>query len=312
MANFYLAFEVIFPLLAYIMIGFAAARMNLWDEDTALTMNKMVFSIFMPALLFENVRIIDLAAGINYSLILYGTVSTLITFIVLCTLIPRLEKEDSRRGVMIQGIFRSNFILFGLAVARSLWGQEELGDTAILIAVMIPLFNVLAVLALEIFRGGKVYWPRILRNLVTNPLIISSLLGLAVLYSGIRLPAFITTTTSNLGKVATPLALAALGGCFRFEAVKSCLRPLVITVAARLVIMPVIWLTIAVFLGFRGLALISLLPFYGAPTAVASYTMAQQMEGDCELAGQIVVYTSILSIFTIFGFIVIFKSLALF
>jgi predicted permease len=266
----------------------------------------------MPVLLFDNIRTIDLAEGVNTRLLLYALSTVLITFFLLCLIIPRLEKDSRRIGVMIQGIFRSNYILFGIPVAQMLWGREQLGDTAALVALLIPLFYVLAVLALEIFLGGRVNWGRILRNTLTNPLIIGAVAGLLLLLSGLALPKFAAVAVSNFGKVATPLALTALGGGFRFAGAKNCLRPLLITVTGRLIVMPAVWLTLAALLGFRDLAMISLLPVYASPVAVSSYTMAQQMGGDEELASQHVVYSSVFSIVTMFIAIFIMKELKLF
>jgi len=115
-----------------------------------------------------------------------------------------------------------------------------------------------------------------------------------------------------MGRAATPMALAAMGGAFRFEGAKNCLKPLVIVIIGRLILMPAFWLTVAALLGFRGHAFISLLSLYGAPVAVSSYSIAVQMGGDSELASQIVVYTSICSIITLFLLTFITKSLGLY
>jgi predicted permease len=116
-----------------------------------------------------------------------------------------------------------------------------------------------------------------------------------------------------MGRAATPMALAAMGGCFRFGGAKNCMRQLITSICGKLLIMPAIWLTIAaVFFGFRGEPFVCLLTLYAAPVAVSSYSMAQLMGGDGELASQIVVYTSVFSIFTIFWITFITKSLGMF
>jgi predicted permease len=138
-------------------------------------------------------------------------------------------------------------------------------------------------------------------------------LGLFVLFAHVPIPPLIANTTGTMARAATPMALAAMGGCFRFDGAKRCLRQLIISAGGKLLVMPAVWLTIAaVFFNFRGEAFVCLLTLYAAPVAVSSYSMAQQMGGDGELASQIVVYTSVCSIFTIFWLTFITKSLGMF
>lgn len=312
MDNLILAFTVVFPLLAYLALGYFLRWRKRWNETTVRQMNGICFKLFLPMLLFENVRTIDLSQGVNYRLIAYSAAAVILTFLLAWLLVPRIEKENAKRGVMIQCLFRSNFVLFGMPVALSLWGQDRLGDTAAVIAVIVPLFNFLAVLSLEIFQEGKIDFGGILKKIVTNPLILGSALGLLVLNLGLPLPELLTSVTSAISKVATPLGLMVLGGSFSFGATRSLLRQLVICTLGRLVAVPALWLGLAACLGFRDLEMITLLPLFASPVATSSFTMAQQMGGDSELAGQLVVYTSVFSIFTTFFWIVLLKSLKLF
>ena len=152
---------------------------------------------------------------------------------------------------------------------------------------------------------------KVLKSVVTNPLIIASLLGIVLLVMGVKLPDTLDKTLSDLAKTSTPLALVILGAEFNFKSVKNCLRPLIIGVAGRLVIVPAIFITIAALLGFRGEELISLMIMLAAPPAVSSFTMAQQMDGDAELAGNMVVFGSLFAVLTIFLWIFILKTLML-
>lgn len=312
MASLSLAFNVVFPILAYMMVGFTATKMKVWDEDTAMTVNKLIFNTFLPVLLYENIRNIDLGQGVNLPVTAYALASVLITYGLLFILVPMIEKDNNRRGVMIQGIYRSNYIIVGIPMTQTILGQENIGYTAVLIGIIIPLFNIMAIIAMEVYRDSTIRWTRMLKNVATNPFVVATVLGAGVLISGVSLPPFIQTTTVSLGRAATPFALAAMGGCFRFEGAKNCLKQLIITVSGKLVFMPAVWLTVAALLGFRGHAFISLMSLYGAPVAVSSYSIAQQMGGDTELASQIVVYTSVFSIITLFLVTFITKSLRLY
>ena len=130
-------------------------------------------------------------------------------------------------------------------------------------------------------------------------------------YFKIELPVSIEKTVSDISKIATPLAFILLGSSFKFSAFSAYIKQLLITVLGKLIIVPAIILYIAALLGFRDIELTCLLSVFASPTAVSSYTMAQQMDGDDLLAGQIVVFTSLLSIITVFLWIFILKQLYL-
>ena len=175
----------------------------------------------------------------------------------------------------------------------------------------VPVFNVLAVVALETFRGGRPSVRKMIRGIATNPLIIASLLGIAFNLLGIGLPSAVHKSVTDLGRVATPLSLVALGSSFMFSSVSGFRRQLVIAVAGKLIVSPLIMVTLGALLGFRGETLVPVLIMFGAPTAVSSFPMAQQMDGDGELAASLVVFTSGLSILSIFLLVFALKQLGL-
>lgn len=308
MDNIIISFNVVFPLFLIIALGYLLKKINLWDDHTIKIMNNTAFKSFLPILLFYNVYKTNLQSGLNLKLMVFASSCVIISFIVLCICVPIFEKENKRRGVLIQGIFRSNFVLFGLPIAISLFGENNTGVTSILIAVIVPIYNFLAVITLEIFRGGKISFKKIIKGIVTNPLIIASLLGVLMLILDWELPYVIEKTVSDLSKVGTPLALAILGGSFEFKSIYSHIKQLIFGVIGKLILIPGIFIPIGVALGFRGLELGTLITIFGAPGAVSSFTMAQQMDADGELAGQLVVFTSLFSIITMFFWIFITKE----
>ncbi len=309
MENLIISFNVVLPLFLCIALGYFLKRIHMLDGDTLKKMNKLCFKVFLPIYLFNSVYKTDLSAAFNGKLILYGIIALTVFFIVLMLIIPRIEKDDKKRGVMIQAIFRSNFALFGLPVATSLCGEANLGPTSLLLGITVPFFNVYAVIALETFRGGKPSIRKMIKGIVTNPLIISCVLGVIFYLLKIELPYAVDKTVVDLGRVATPLSLVVLGGEFAFSNVRKYAKQLSITVIGRLVVTPLIFVTLGVLMGFRNEMLVPILIMFGAPTAVSSFTMAQQMDGDSELAGQIVVFTSAGAILTIFLWIFGLKQL---
>lgn len=311
MENLILSFTVVFPLFVNMILGYGLKSINLLDKNTTKNMNTVVFKVFLPLLLFNNIYKTNLNGIFNGKILSFAALSIIALFIILCILIPIIEKDNKKRGVMIQGIFRSNFVIFGLPVATALFGDGQVGIIALLIAVVVPLFNFLSVIALEIFRGGKIDVKNVLKGILTNPLIIASAIGLSFLFLNVKLPVVLEKSVSDISKIATPLSLILLGASFEFKAIKANLKQTLISVIGRLVILPSIMLPLSAFLGFRDVELVGLLLIFGAPTAVSSFTMAEKMDGDADLASQIVVFTSAFCILTVFIWIFILKQCAL-
>ncbi|WP_346912329.1 AEC family transporter [Clostridium sp.] len=311
MENLILSLNVVLPLFFTMALGYVLKRLKMFDDNTLKVMNSITFKTFLPLLLFYNIYKTDLNGAINLKLIFFALISVTLTFVILCIFIPLIEKNNQKRGVLIQGVFRSNFVIFGLPVACSLFGDDKVGVVAILIATVVPLFNMLAVIALEIFRCGKLDIKNTLRGIITNPLIIASAIGLCFLALGIKLPTAIEKSVSDISRIATPLSLILLGGSFAFTDVKTHLRQTVIGVTGRLIIIPGILMPISIWLGFRDVELLGLMLIFASPTAISSFTMAQKMDADSDLAAQIVVFTSAFCILTVFLWIFLLKQFSL-
>lgn len=311
MENLIIAFNVVLPLMLCIMLGYFLNRIGMISPALRQGMNSLCFKVFLPLYLFNSIYTTDVSTAFNARLMIFCCIAMVLWFALLMLLIPRFEKANPRRGVLIQAMFRSNFALFGLPMAESLCGAERMGPTSLLIGVCVPLVNVLAVITLESFRGGKPSIGKMLRGIATNPLIISSLLGVLFNVAKIPLPSAVLKTVVDLGRVATPLSLVALGASFTFTSAAHFRRQLIMGVSGKLVICPLIMVTLGALLGLRAEMLVPVLIFFGAPTAVSSFPMAQQMDGDGELAASLVVFTSALSILTIFLWVFVLKSMML-
>ena len=311
MENLILSFNVVLPLFLCILLGYFLRRIHMVDTPSLNTMNKLCFKVFLPIYLFNNIATTNLAAAFNGKLLAVAYFGVIAQFILLMLLIPRMEKENPRRGVLIQAMFRSNFALFGLPLALSLCGTEKVGPTSILVGLTVPLFNILAVVSLESFRGGKPSVKKMAKGIATNPLIIASLLGIVFNLLDFTLPSAVQKSVNDLGGVATPLSLVALGGSFTVSKVKEYKKQLTIGVLGRLVFSPLLMVSVGILLGFRNEMLIPLLIMSGAPTAVSSFPMAQQMDGDGELAAGLVVFTSGFAILSMFLWIFVLKQIGM-
>ncbi len=312
MDSLVLAINVVVPLFLLMALGYILNITKLLDDGTLATLNKLVFKIFLPALLFYNVYRTNIKTAINGRLMAFSVVAVLITAVAMFIIIPLLEKDNKKRGVIIQGIFRSNFVLFGVPVASAILGEDNIGGTSVLIAVVVPMFNIMAVITLEFFRGGTIGGKKILsmiKGVFTNPLIIASLVGLIFLWLDIKLPKALEVTVSDISKLATPLSLMVLGGTFRFRRISGNIKQLAIMVIGKLIVYPVIVIYAALKMGFTGAAIVSLISMTASPAAVSSFTMAEEMEADGELAGQGVVMTTALSIITVFAFVFVLNEM---
>lgn len=312
MENLVLSFNIVMPLFLLMAVGYFAKRIHLIDGPTGKALNNLVFRIFLPVLLFRNVATSTIETVMRPGVFIYAAIAVSIEFLLLFVLVPRLEPVREKCGVLIQGIARSNYALFGIPVVEAIFPGGDTSVASVMVAVIVPVLNVFAVIALETYRGGKADFRKIAKSIVKNPLIISTLLGLVALLLGVKLPTVLDKATNDLGKVATPLALFVLGSSFEFKALSGNKIELLVSVPAKLLFSPLLFAAPAALLGFRGVEFASVLIAFAAPAAVNSFTMAQQIGGDAELAGQHVVLTSAFSAVTVFLLIFLSKQLGLF
>ena len=312
MENLMISANAVLPMCLVMALGYGTRRLGWLRREEISTINKIAFRIFLPCLLYYNIYCSDLSGSFDPLLMAYAVGGVLLTFGLSLGYTLLTEKLPERRGVLIQGMFRSNYVIMGIPVATALLGADQLGTVSILIAVIVPLFNMLAVVVLEVFRGQKPKPLHILGQIAKNPLVIGSVLGILTLAAGIRLPHILEQTIQSVSAIASPLQLFLLGAFFQFSGLKTYRRELVTVSIAKLIVSPGLFLGLGALLGFRGVAFVSLIGIFASPTAVNSFTMAQQMGGDAELAGDIVVTTSAASILTLFLWIFLFKFLGMF
>lgn len=314
MESLKLSFQAIMPIFLLMLLGYMIRRLNIADKKSLDTITKLVFKIFLPVLLFYNIYRTETDRLFDFKLIAFAIAGILCTFILGYIAVMVLSKDNAKRGVMLQGFFRANFAILGIPLVNYICGEEAGGLTSLMVAVVVPAFNFLAVIALERFRnnGGKVSIPVLLKNICTNPLIVGCIIGVVFLVLDIKLPFVIEEAVADVSSVATPLSIITLGAAFSFTAIKGYLKEIVTVVSARLVIVPLIIIPVAVWFGFSGEALACLLITFGAPVAVSSFAMAQQMGGDEKLAAQLVAISSVFCLATLFLWIFALSYLGLF
>lgn len=338
MSTFIFAVNAIMPIILLIILGYQLRRIGFYEEAFLKTANKFVFNVALPALLFYNVYSIDQLASMDWGVILFVGIAIFVLFGLGLLTVMIGVKDPCQKGVILQCVFRSNYAIIGIPLAEALGGKEAVAIAAVISAFSIPIYNILAVISLSIFKedegGKKTSVKDILKGICKNPLILGVGAGLICLVIRGFLPyneetgtyvfslkehlAFLYKAIKNLSLIASPLALIVLGGQFKFTAVKTLAREIIIGTVWRLVLAPGLALGVALLLSkytsiiqFTAVEYPALIALFGTPVAVSSAIMAGQMGSDEELAGQLVVWTSLLSIFTLFISIVIARDIGM-
>lgn len=302
--------DIVLPIMLMIAVGFAARKLHWIGPEGIKEGNRCIFYIFLPLLLFNNIRSSQIGEGVDIKTVIYAVVTVLLCFAILFWLVPRIAKDRNTYGVLIQGIARSNYAIYGIPLIMMIYPDSDTSIAAIIVICVIPIFNVVSTIALMKYGNGakKKAWD-IVKGILENPLIIGTMLGLVFFWLQIQIPTVLDTPIQKLGSIATPFALFLLGTNMDFGLAKANRRVLSLSVTARLLVFPILFLTGAVLLGIRDVSLAALIALYGSPTAVSSFPMTQQLGGDADLAAQQVVFTTAFSGITIFIFLFVLKSL---
>ena len=303
MQSFEIALAAVFPLLFYMALGALVCRAGIVDVPFLNRLTSMVFHVFFPFLMLKNVYWTSAGTGNNVGFVVYAFVSVLVVIGLSMLLVPRFEKEDARRGVIVQAIYRSNLTLFTIPLAQSVYGDASGILVALLTAFIIPLYNASAIVILEYFRGGSASPKALIKKIATNPLILGIVAGFLLKLLHVPIPDVLGKPIRTVADLTTPLALFALGGTLRFASVKKNSRVLFPVFGLRMILIPLLSYLVTLMLPFTPMERFMLLLVFATPVATSSYPMAQSMGGDGELAGEFVVITNTGSIVTLFLFV---------
>ena len=313
------AFNSVSPIIMTVLIGYILKKFGLMNDDFSRKANKLVFRVFLPVRLFLNIYGIKGGiSSVKLDYVIYALIALLVIFALAIPSVILITKKRRCRGALLQGIFRSNYALIGIPLASLIVeeGGEEIAT--VLSAFLVPAFNILAVIGLSIFNneGKKPDFKKILLGIVKNPLIIGISAGLLAL--GIRavlqnndisfrlidIPV-VGKTADYLSAIATPLALIVLGAQFEFSAIPTLKNEIISGIIMRSIVVPILGIGVAYLLfkdsdSFGGAQFAALVAAFCTPVAVSSVPMAQEMGADTDLAGQLVVFTTITSGLTVF------------
>ncbi|GHT54759.1 transporter [Bacteroidia bacterium] len=311
MTNFIFSFNVVAPLFVLMAIGYFVRQIKFVSDSFLSQLNRFVFKFLLPLMVFQEIRLSYKGDFSNVKLILTSVIGVAAVILISTIIIKWTVKRKGQQGSMIQGIYRSNFLIYGLPVATGMYGSEAVVPITMLMGIMIPFYNVAAVIILSLHSESEnsgLSSRKLLKEISTNPLLLGSVFGILGGMIHLEFPHSVELPVGQLAATASPLALFVMGGEFRFRSLQNNICKVIAATVSRLIIIPVVILFVSVQLGFRNVELSVLISLFATPTAIASYIMSKNMGNDGELSGQIVVLTTLLSCVTIFFIVYFMRS----
>jgi predicted permease len=305
--------NIVAPVFLLIALGYFVKKIKVINENFVDVTSKFVFSVSLPALVFINIYEIDLGRAIDIKQIGFIYAATLISYLFTWFASVPFIKDGKNLSVFVQGAFRSNYAIVGLAIISKMFGDNALGHATLILAFVLPLYNVLAVIILTVplRKERKLDIKKTFMEILFNPLIIAVVVGIPFSYFEVKLPIMIEDTTAFIAELALPLALVGIGGSLNLENIKKASTLAFSSSAIKVVIIPLFFTPLAYFLGFKGIDLAIMFVLFASPTAIVSFIMAEAMGANSKLAGNIVLISTVVSVFTIALGIVILKSFGL-
>ncbi|MFT6267659.1 MAG: putative permease [Alphaproteobacteria bacterium] len=300
------AVSVIGPVILMIAFGYGLYKYGTLDDHFVEKASRLVFNFALPALLFSTISTSSVGQLTNFKVISVGMGGTLLVFFAMLLLTPLLIKNKEDRGVVIQGSFRSNMGIVGLAYCANAYGSEGLAYGSVYLGGLTILYNLLSVAVLNVFQNKETSYGKIGKDIVTNPIILSIIAGLLVSILSIELPAIMTNSAEYFAQLTLPLALLCTGAALRFSTMRQNGIAGIFSIVVKCIFYPIIIVGIAIFVGIEGMPLMVVFLMAISPTAAASYVMARKIGGNHELAAQIIAISTVVSVpFTLIGFAII-------
>ena len=313
MENLIFSLNATIPIFLMMLLGMLFRKLGWMDEVFAAKMNKFVFLVPLPVLLFEQLATVDFSEVWDIKFILFCFVVTAIS-ITISTLISMLWKDRSIKGEFIQATYRSSAALLGIAFIQNIYGTA--GMAPLMIIGSVPLYNVMAVVVLSLFKPGnnsfdKALVKKTLKGIATNPIIIGIVAGFVWSALKLSMPSILHKTVSSIGATATPMGLMSMGATFEMKKATSKMKPTLVAVFMKLVGFCAIFLPMAALLGFRNEELIAILVMLGSATTVSCFVMARNMGHEGTLSSGVIMMTTLLSAFTLTMWLDVLRSFGL-
>lgn len=300
------AVSVIGPVIVMIAFGYGLYRYGTLDDAFVEKASRLVFNFALPALLFSTISTSSVGQLANFTVIGAGMAGTLLVFVAMLLTTSVLIKNKQDRGVVIQGSFRSNMGIIGLAYCANAYGSEGLAYGSVYLGGLTILYNLLSVAVLNVYQDKQSSYTKIAKDIVTNPIILSIVAGLLASILAVKLPQIATNSIQYFAQLTLPLALLCTGAALRFSTMRQNGLASLFSITVKCVVYPIVIVAVAVLAGVEGMALMIVFLMAISPTAAASYVMARKIGGNHELAAQIIAISTVVSVpFTLAGFAII-------
>lgn len=301
------------PVFLLMILGMLFKKIGWIDDIFASKMNKFVFLVPLPVLLFNDLATTDFTSVWDFRFVLFCFIVTLLSIIIVAILSFFL-KDKTIQGEFIQASYRSSAALLGIALIQNIYGDA--GMAPLMIIGSVPMYNIMAVIVLSFFQPerktlNKEVWLNTLKGIITNPIIIGIVLGLIWSILKLPLPTIAHKTLTNIANLATPLGLMSMGASFHFDQVKEKFKPIVLSSFLKLFGFCIIFLPLAILLGFTTDKLIAILVMLGSSTTVSCYVMAKNMGHEGIMTSGTIMLTTLLSGFSITFWLFILRSMQL-
>lgn len=304
--------NIVAPVFLIIAVGYFAKRMKIINEVFVEVTSRLVFQISLPVFIFLEIAELDLSQVLELKQIAYIYAATIIPYLLIWFGTIPFIKNPKDKSAFVQGAFRGNYAIVGLALISNLFGGEALGKATLILAFLLPLYNVLAVIVLVVPKHqGKINFKSIFLEILLNPLILAVVFALPLSYFKLKLPEMLSSTGNYLADLALPLALVGIGGSLNMENLKRASTLAFTASIIKIVIIPIILTIGAYLLGYVMDDLGIMFIVFACPTAIASFVMADAMGANSKLAGNIIMLTTLGSVFTIAIGILLLKSFGL-
>ena len=313
MDNLIFSLNTTVPVFLMMALGLVFRKIGWIDDVFASKMNKFVFLVPLPVLVFEDLATVDFSEVWDLKFVLFCFGATLVSMGIAAA-VSFLWKDKSIQGEFVQASYRSSAALLGIAFIQNIYGDA--GMAPLMIIGSVPLYNVMAVVVLSFFqperkRLDKEMWKETLKGIVTNPIIIGIAAGIIWSVLKIPMPSIMEKTVSSVSAVATPLGLMAMGAAFDIRKAFAKAKPAAVATVMKLVGFAAVFLPMAVMLGFRREELVALLVMLGSATAVSCFVMAKNMGHEGVLTSSVVMLTTLFSAFTLTGWLYVLRSMGM-
>ena len=312
MSNFWFSVHATGPVFLLLLVGYLLRRINVLNKGFVEATSQYAFRIALPVMLFENICSTSIAEIFDLQFLLFCVVCMCVAPLLIWAAARPFVQDGRKRGAFVQGAFRGNAAIIGVALARNLYG-EQIGVVPLMLAVTLPVYNVMSTIVLMLCSGHRSGNLRqrvghMVREILKNPIIWGAVLGSLASALRISFPEIVQSTVSSIAATATPIALLSAGAAFEFKAMRGDWKLAGVATLIKLVLQPAACMALALALGYRGTTLFAVLLMSGVPTASSSYVMAKNMGSDEQLAVGILTITTLLSSLTLTAWIFLMSS----